>query len=107
MAASAHFTLVRFTDDPRHITGVAELPNAAATLQQLQTWAEAYPRDTMVVFDHANRPVPYATLEQQVAALEAASSPTPRLKRSRAAQRRATLGSDHHRTPATRSPRAT
>ena len=66
MAAAHWFTLVRFQDDPSHLTGVAQARTARETLALLQQWGKRFPADTTIVFDPRNKPVERALLEALV-----------------------------------------
>jgi hypothetical protein len=58
------YTLVRFKDSPKDVTGVSQTKTAAEALALLDKWETAYPEDTSVVFDPQNRPIQRAELEQ-------------------------------------------
>lgn len=58
------YTLVRFKDDPQHITGVAQARTADEALSLLDTWGNHYPEHTTVVFDPKNAPVNRRTLAE-------------------------------------------
>ncbi|HZQ35748.1 MAG TPA: hypothetical protein VFD32_07435 [Dehalococcoidia bacterium] len=51
------YTLVRFKDDPQHITGVSQARTPEEALSLMDTWGNAYPDHTTVVFDPKNAPV--------------------------------------------------
>lgn len=51
------YTLVRFKDAPKDITGVSQAKTAADALSLLETWERDFPEETTVVFDPKNAPV--------------------------------------------------
>ncbi len=51
------YTLVRFKDDPQHITGVSQARTPEEALAVIDSWGSAYPDHTTVVFDPKNKPV--------------------------------------------------
>lgn len=62
------YTLVRFKDDPQHLTGVSQTRTAAEALALVADWTSAYPDHTTVVFDPKNAPVNRRTLAESGAA---------------------------------------
>lgn len=63
MAVAQWFTLVRFREDPSHLTGVAQARDAREALGLVEQWQEHFPDDTTVVFDPQNKPVERTLLE--------------------------------------------
>jgi hypothetical protein len=51
------YTLVRFKDAPKDITGVSQAKTAADAWNQLEAWERDFPEETTVVFDPKNAPV--------------------------------------------------
>jgi len=51
------YTLVRFKDDPQHITGVSQARTPAEALTLMDAWGNSFPDHTTVVFDPKNTPV--------------------------------------------------
>jgi hypothetical protein len=68
------YTLIRFKDDPQHITGVSQARTAEEALSLMDAWASAHPDHTTVVFDPKNTPVNRRTLTEGVAAKDGATS---------------------------------
>lgn len=51
------YTLVRFKDAPKDITGVSQAKTAADAWNLLESWEREFPDETTVVFDPKNAPV--------------------------------------------------
>jgi hypothetical protein len=63
MSTGQWYTLVRFRADPQHLTGVSQARTAQEALTQFSAWEQAFPDDTIVVFDRENRPLTSTQLE--------------------------------------------
>jgi hypothetical protein len=72
MSADQWFTLVRFRDDPQHLTGVSQARTAQEALDQLTAWDEAYPAETTIVFDPEQHPLDRPVLLERAAGLHPA-----------------------------------
>lgn len=68
------YTLVRFKDDPQHITGVSQARTAEEALSLMDAWASAHPDHTTVVFDPKNTPVNRKTLAESAIAKAGAAA---------------------------------
>ena len=51
------YTLIRFKDSPKDMTGVSQTKTAAEALTLLDRWEAEFPDDTTVVFDPQNAPL--------------------------------------------------
>lgn len=57
------YTLIRFKDTPKDVTGVAQVKTAGEALALLRSWESDFPDDTAVVFDPENQPLQLGLLE--------------------------------------------
>lgn len=72
------YTLVRFKDAPKDITGVSQAKTAADALNLLETWERDFPDETTVVFDPKNAPVARRALSDDSARVAAEHGALPR-----------------------------
>jgi len=62
MSEQHWYTLVRFRDHPGRLTGVSQAKTVLDAWTLQTRWQQAFPADTCVVFDPANRPIQGAAL---------------------------------------------
>ncbi|HEY7296072.1 MAG TPA: hypothetical protein VH916_13595 [Dehalococcoidia bacterium] len=68
LAAGQWFTLARFKDDPRHLTGISQARTAQEALDQLTAWEAPYLAETTIALDPARHPLERPALTARAAA---------------------------------------